>query len=170
MRTDIIKLDLLRFGIDPENYRVLKLLPLVFVAWADGVIEPIERDRLFWLARFRFGVGTAGERVLEDWLRDPPAYSYVRRGMRHLLALALAPDEFELEPEDLRDLLADAELIARTTGAAPDSPWAMKPAEERALREVSTALHVDNGSTWTALLRELDSSVLHEAPLNRVNC
>jgi hypothetical protein len=166
MRTDIIKLELLRLGIDPEDYRVLKLLPLVFVAWADGVIEPIERDRLFWLARFRFGVDAAGESVLEDWLREPPPYPYVRRGMRHLLALALAPDEFELEPEDLRDLVADAELIARTTGPDPDSPWAVGPEEERALREVSAALHVDNGRTWASLLRELDSSAIHEPPLN----
>jgi hypothetical protein len=86
--------------------------------------------------------------------------------MRHLLALALAPDEFELELEDLRDLVADAELIARTTGASPDSPWAIKPVEEHALREVSAALRVDNGSTWSALLRELDSPALQEPALN----
>ncbi len=166
MQSEVIKLDLLRGGIDPEDYRVLKMLPLVYVAWADGVIEPLERERLFWLARYRFGVERDGERVLEEWLRRPPSYPYVRRGLRNLLALALAPDEVGIEHEDLRDLVLCAEMIARTTSAAPDSPWAVGPAEELALREISKVLRVDYGLSWASLLRELDSSVHHELPLN----
>ena len=46
MRTIDIKRDLVALGIDPEDYRVLKLLPLVYVAWADGKMESVERSRI----------------------------------------------------------------------------------------------------------------------------
>jgi hypothetical protein len=158
MRTAAIKRSLSALGIDPDDYQVLKLLPLVFVAWADGTMEPIERERLVSLARNHFHVSDAGVSVLEDWIRWPPSLAYIRRGMRHLLALALAPDEIEIELEDLRDLLGHAEAIARTTSAAPDSPFAVGPEEERALAEIACTLHVDNGMSWASLLRELDSA------------
>jgi hypothetical protein len=80
--------------------------------------------------------------------------------MRQLLALALAPDDLELELEDLQDLLGQAEAIARTTSVAPDSPFAVGPEEERALAEIAYTLHVDNGMSWASLLRELDSSAV----------
>jgi hypothetical protein len=158
MQTAAIKRSLLALGIDPDDYQVLKLLPLVFVAWADGTMEPLERERLISLARNHFHVSESGVSVLEDWIRWPPPLAYIRRGMRHLLALALAPDEIEIELEDLRDLLGQAEAIARTTSAAPDSPFAVGPEEERALAEIASTLHVDNGMSWASLLRELDSA------------
>jgi tellurite resistance protein len=157
MQIAAVKRGLLALGIDPDDYQVLKLLPLVFVAWADGTMEPIERERLMSLARNHFRVSESGVTVLEDWIQWPPSLSYVRRGMRHLLALALAPEELELELEDLRDLLGQAEAIARTTSVAPDSPFAVGPEEERALAEIAHTLHVDNGMSWASLLRELDS-------------
>jgi hypothetical protein len=98
--------------------------------------------------------------LLEDWIRWPPSLAYIRRGMRQLLALALAPDEFELDLEDLRDLLGHAEAIARTCSSAPDSPFAVGPDEERALAEIARTLHVDNGVSWASLLRELESSAV----------
>jgi hypothetical protein len=158
MQIVAVKRGLLALGIDPDDYHVLKLLPLVFVAWADGTMEPLERERLIGLARDHFHVSEAGEALLEDWIRRPPPLAYVRRGMRHLLALALAPEEIEIDLEDLRDLLGQAEAIARTTSVAPDSPSAVGPEEERALAEIAHTLRVDNGMSWASLLRELDSS------------
>src|SRR6185503_8233678 len=137
MQTAAINRSLSDLGIDPDDYQVLMLLPLVFVAWADGTMEPIERERLLRLARNHFHVSETGVSVLEDWIRWPPPLAYIRRGMRHLLALALAPDELELELEDLRDLLGHAEAIARSTSVAPDSPFAVGPEEERALAEIA---------------------------------
>jgi hypothetical protein len=153
-----IKKDLAALGIDPENYRVLKLLPLVYVAWADGRMESVERDRIIRLARERFCIGDSGARLLADWLRAPPSAAYVERGLNDLLALAFAPDEFEIDVDELPQLLAHAEAIARTTAAALDAPWAISAEEERALTDVARLLGVDNGMSWAALLRELDTS------------
>ena len=157
MNTLETKKDLLALGIDPENYRVLKLLPLVYVAWADGRMEGVERERIMVLARDHFRVGVTGAQLLEHWLAAPLPVGYVERGLSDLLALALSPDEFEIDVDELPQLLAHAELIARTTANALDAPWAVTPEEEHALAQVARLLRVDNGVSWAALLRELDS-------------
>jgi hypothetical protein len=157
LKTLEVKKDLLALGIDPENYRVLKLLPLVYVAWADGRMESVERQRIVALARDHFRIGESGALLLEYWLAAPLPAGYVERGLSDLLALAFSPDEFEIDVDELPLLLAHAEAIARTTAAALDAPWAISPEEEAALTQVARLLRVDNGVSWAALLRELDS-------------
>ena len=168
MNTLEVKKDLLALGIDPENYRVLKLLPLVYVAWADGRMENVERERIVALARDHFRIGESGAQLLEYWLAAPLPPGYVERGLRDLLTLAFSPEEFEIDVDDLPQLLAYAEAIARTTAAALDAPWAISQDEEAALAQVARLLRVDNGMSWAALLRELDSgrrrSAVEEQP------
>jgi hypothetical protein len=76
--------------------------------------------------------------------------------LRDLLALAVAPDELEIGVDELPQLLAHAEVIARTTATALDAPWAVSASEENALADIARLLRVDNGMSWAALLRELD--------------
>jgi hypothetical protein len=151
-----IKRDLVALGIDPEDYGVLRLLPLVYVAWADGKMEWVERDRILQLAHERFAIGGRAALVLEGWLRTRPSLAYIRHGLRDLLGLALAKGELEIGVEELPTLLAHAETIARSTAAALDSPWAVTPEEEAALAEIAALLCVDNGVSWASVLRELD--------------
>jgi hypothetical protein len=151
-----VKKDLLELGIDPENYRVLKLLPLVYVAWADGRMEHVERERIMGLARTQFRLEGFGASLLEQWLAAPPSREYIARGLSDLLALALLPEEFIIEVDELPELLAHSEAIARTTATALDAPWAISPPEEQALADIARLLHVDNGVSWAALLRELE--------------
>jgi hypothetical protein len=166
-----VKKDLLALGVDPENYRVLKLLPLVYVAWADGRMESVERERIVALARDQFRIGDSGAQLLEYWLAAPLPAGYVERGLRDLLALAYSPDEFEIDVDELPRLLAHAEAIARTTAAALDAPWAISQEEEVALAQIARLLRVDNGMSWAALLRELDPgrrrSVTEQHPPHR---
>jgi hypothetical protein len=157
LNTIEVKRDLLALGVDPENYRVLKLLPLVYVAWADGRMESVEHERIMALARDHFRIGESGAQLLEYWLAAPLPLGYVERGLSDLLSLAFSPDEFEIDVDELPQLLAHAEAIARTTAAALDAPWAILPEEEAALAQVARLLRVDNGVSWAALLRELDA-------------
>jgi hypothetical protein len=156
MRTIDIKRDLVALGIDPEDYRVLKLLPLVYVAWADGKMESVERSRIVKIAEELFPISARGAQVLRGWLQMPPSHEYIRHGLRDLLALARAKGELEVDVDELPVLLAHAEAIARSTAAALDSPWAVTPEEEAALAEIARLLCVDNGMSWAALLRDLE--------------
>jgi len=158
MLRDRFKKTLRYLGIDASNYKVLKLLPLVYVAWSSGAMSAEREQRLVDLAHNHFNVGTAGEKILRAWLRKRPDRAYFEEGLHDLLLLAYAPDEGEFDVEELPGLLAHAEAIARTTAEAMDAPTSVTESEERALAEIAAELGVDDGESWGALMRELQAS------------
>ena len=73
--------------------------------------------------------------------------------MRDLYTASRAQDDY-----DLPMLLAHAEAIARTTLRGMDQPESVGPSQVQALHYMADLLHVDNGQTWTELVREMDSA------------
>ena len=157
MLHDRLRATLKHLHIDASNYKVLKLLPLVYVAWASGSISHVRIERLVDLAHNHFAIGEAGERILRGWLHERPSHAYFMEGLHDVLLLARAPDEWGFEMTELPGLLAYSEAIARTTAAAMDAPSAVTPGEESALAEIARELRVDDGESWAALLRELEA-------------
>jgi len=155
MLRDRLHASLKQLGINDSNYKVLKLLPLIYVAWADGRIEPAQEERLLDLAHNYFAIGPYGERLLKRWIAERPTKEYIREGLHDLLLLAHAPDDWGFDVDELHGLLAFSEAIARTTAEAMDAPTAVDAAEEQALRDIARELRVDDGESWAALLREL---------------
>jgi len=158
MQLDRMEIALKHLGIRASNYKVLKLLPLVYVAWANGTLTPERERRLIDLAHNHFAIGKDGEQILQGWLRKRPTLEYVREGLHDIVRLANAPDEGEFELDELSGLLAYSEAIARTTARAMDAPDSVTAAEERALRDIARELGVDDGESWAALIRELDTA------------
>lgn len=144
-----------RLGIDRSNYKVLKLLPLVYVAWSDGKIETVQHDRLVQLAHDHFQIGAGGEAILRGWLKKRPSKEYFMEGLHDIVVLALQPDEWEFELDELQGLLSHAEAIARTTAENLDAPTAVAPEEEAALHDIARELEVDDGASWAALMSDL---------------
>jgi len=142
-------------GIDRNNYKVLKLLPLIYVAWANGTMESAKKDRIVALAHDHFAIGARGEAVLRAWLEREPSKEYFSAGLHEIFLLAHTPDEWGFDVGELRGLLAHAEAIARTTAQAMDQPNGAKPAEEAALAEIARELQIDDGKSWAKLVREL---------------
>lgn len=158
MQHDRLRATLKHLRIDASNYKVLKLLPLVYVAWNAGSISPVRVERLVDLAHNHFAIGKAGEQILRGWLLNRPTRAYFMEGLHDLLLLARATDEWQFELTELPALLAYSEAIARTTAQAMDAPGAVTPGEEEALAEIARELEVDDGVSWAALLRELQGS------------
>ena len=156
MQLDRMEKPLKQLGVNAANYKVLKLLPLVYVAWASGKLTPERERRLVDLAHNHFSIGEDGERILRRWLARPLDKAYVLEGLHDLVLLAYAPDEWEFDVDELPGLLAHAEAIARTTAAAMDAPASVTENEERALADIARELGVDDGETWARLVRELD--------------
>jgi hypothetical protein len=142
-------------GIDRSNYKVLKLLPLIYVAWAKGEVEPARKERIVKLAHDHFAIGTRGEQVLRGWLEKKPTKEYFMKGLHEIFLLAHTPDEWGFDVDELQGLLAHSEAIARTTAAAMDQPTAVTAAEEAALADIGRELQVDDGETWAKLMAEL---------------
>jgi hypothetical protein len=158
MQRDRMQETLRHLGINASNYKVLKLLPLVYVAWASGEISLERKKRLVDLAHHHFAIGEAGERILRGWLLERPKAAYFREGLRDIVLLARASDEGEFELDELPGLLAYSEAIARTTAAAMDAPTSVTDVEEKALAEVAQALGVEDGESWGALIKELETA------------
>ena len=156
MQVDRLQETLQHLRIDASNYKVLKLLPLVYVAWASGRISPEREQRLIDLAHNHFAIGERGEQILREWLAERPGRSYFREGLRDIVLLARAGDEGEFDLDELPGLLAYSEAIARTTAVAMDAPTSVTPAEEQALVDIAKALGVEDGESWGALLKELE--------------
>ena len=157
MIRDQMRKTLHHLGVNASNYKVLKLLPLVYVAWSSGTIGTEQEQRLVDLAHNHFAIGELGERILRGWISHRPAPAYFKEGLHDILLLAYAPDEWDFGVDELQGLLAHAEAIARATAVALDAPTSVTESEERALTEVATALGITDGTSWAALLKELNA-------------
>jgi hypothetical protein len=143
---------LTELGISPKSYRALMLLPLIYVAWADGKMESVEVERIRKFAAERLHLTRETAAVLDKWLATPPSQSYVERGLRGLLGIALDEYFLAVDVEELPDLVLHAEWIARATADALDDPNAVTDEEEIALGEIARLLEVDGGSAWKRVL------------------
>jgi hypothetical protein len=144
-----------RLGIQPSDYEVLKLLPLVYVAWADGKMELVQKDRIESYAARAYDLSAGAMAVLSGWLKERPAHEYIVEALRDIYFLAHAPDDGEVDLSELPGLLAYAEAVARSTAKALDQPSSVSPNADRALEEIARELHVDHGESWAKLLKEL---------------
>lgn len=156
MQLDHMQKTLRHLDVGPASYKVLKLLPLVYVAWAEGRLTPERAIRIIDLAHNHFQIGADGERVLRGWLQHRPDPAYFHEGLHDIVMLAYAPDEWGFDVDELPGLLAHAEAIARTTAREMDAPTAVTPTENQALAEIARELGVDRGESWCELMHELD--------------
>ncbi len=155
MEQDKLRSSLERLGIQPSDHGVLKLLPLIYVAWADGKMEGVKKERIHSFASRHYDLSAAAMAVLSRWLEAPPTHAYIVEGLRDIYFLAGAPDDIEVDFSELPALLSYAEGVARSTAKALDQPEAVSPAEDSALEEIARELGIDHGESWAKLLKEL---------------
>jgi hypothetical protein len=155
MENDKMRRSLERLGVLPNDYRVLMLLPLIYVAWADGKMEFVKKDRIRNYAAGEYDLSPAGAAVLNGWLSEPPTRAYIAEGLHDIYLMARAPDDIGMDLSELPAVLAYAEAIARSTATALDQPTAVSPSADRALENIARELHVDHGKSWTKVLDEL---------------
>ncbi len=127
---------LIELGITPETLAALELVPLVFVAWADGSIQAEEREVIVALARAA-GIEPQDGRypLLEHWLKKRPgadvleAWRLYVRELRGRLA--------SKEAEELRhELLDRAYSVARAAGGFLGFGDKMSPSERAMLAKL----------------------------------
>lgn len=108
--------DLEALGFTPETVRVLPLMPIVQLAWAEGGVSPAERKLLVSLARARgIDEGSPADRLLADWMARAPSLETFSNAMRLIRAmLAAAPPGADTMSAD--DIIRYCELIAEASG------------------------------------------------------
>ncbi len=106
----------LDLGICPETWAAMAFIPMVAVAWADGVLDTRERKEILEAAQ-RHGIQPDGPgyKLLEDWLEADPGPAALDAWKNYMLALVGT-----MEPESrarLRDqVLGLAHEVATAAG------------------------------------------------------
>ncbi|MEZ4322107.1 MAG: FHA domain-containing protein [Myxococcota bacterium] len=148
-------------GIDETTVELLALLPLIQVAWADGEVQPEERELILELSRTRYHLAEDAVHLLEGWLTHPPSERYVARGRRALLALAHERDDFDLEPAHLDDVVEFSKAVAKASGGFLGFRT-IAAHEALVLEDIADALHI-TGSRVSPSLVEDDEDVDDES-------
>jgi hypothetical protein len=108
-----ISRELAELGFTPETVKLLPLMPVLEMAWAEGGVTPDERKMVVEVARTR-GIeeGSEAGRQLAEWLDRRPEESVFRRAGRLISAL-LEPGRFDITPDDI---IKYCEAIAEASG------------------------------------------------------
>lgn len=146
-------------GIDEANCRVIALLPLARVAWADGGVQPAERSAILAIARQGGFVDSETERTLEGWLTNAPTDAYFERGTNVLVALAKRGGALasRVDASTLDAIVGYCEVVAKSAGGLFGLAFSVNPAERKALADIAEALRLDpNDVSWNELTKEMD--------------
>jgi hypothetical protein len=142
MRDEAIIEALHSLGIDRASYKVIALLPLVEMAWADGKVQEEERRLILRIASDHGRLGGEGLRVLENWLAFEPSPETKKRGSAIVAALLQRREGFghTLMGGHDQDVLEMVESVAKAAGKLFGIVSVMTPAERKALSDIGRAL------------------------------
>jgi hypothetical protein len=106
--------ELADLGFTPETVKLLPLIPVLEMAWAEGGVTAAERRMVTEVARARgIDAGSAADRQLTEWLDRRPPETVFRRTTRLINALVSSGNRADLTPDDL---LKYCEAIADASG------------------------------------------------------
>ncbi len=134
-------------GMDASSYRALPLLPLVQVAWADGLVQDAERELILELAEGTYSLDEEGMRLLRNWLQFPPSLTYVEKGRDVLVALCHRQRGTHFDPTILGDAVGLAQQVAEAAGGFFGFR-AVDVNESAAIGEIADALRIEPNTSW----------------------
>jgi hypothetical protein len=138
-------------GVDKSAARVVGLLPLVYVAWADGKVQKAERESILHAAREMGWLEGGGDAVLERWLTTRPTDAQLKTGIALLNHLAKDKAYDGLDADDLQMLLLLCRDVANSAGSFFGIGRAQSDEEIAALESIALSLDIKNAKRWRAL-------------------
>jgi hypothetical protein len=109
-----ISRELADLGFTTETVKLLPLIPVLEMAWAEGGVTDAERKMVVEVARTRgIEAESAADRQLSEWLGRRPAEAVFRRAGRLINALFASGGRVSLTPDDIINY---CEAIAEASG------------------------------------------------------
>jgi len=143
-------------GVDKDAYRVLGLLPLVYVAWSDGKVQDAERTTILRHAREMGWLEGGGEQTLDSWLSKQPSEDDVKKGVKLLNHLAGENREdgvgADLSETSLSLLLVFCRDVAQSAGGFLGFGETVNDHEDNALTNIAEALDIRHAKKWHELV------------------
>ena len=103
-------------GVNAESLVAMTMIPLVGVAWADGVVQTNEKDAILQAAAGNnITAGSAAYSLLQAWLHDRPSQELMDSWKQYIKALksAIEPAAFQ---QIRNTVMTRAEEIAKSAG------------------------------------------------------
>ncbi len=151
--------ELEQLGIDENSYKLVALLPLVHVAWADGKVQPEERALIIEIAKKRGMADEKGMALIEKWLTDEPSPFMLHKGRKVLGELYLRSDGMgrDVDRDMLEDVLAFCEGVADSAGGVFGLFGRVAGEEKAAITKIAGALNVEQNKSWADVKKEFTS-------------
>jgi len=140
--------------IPQEAYRLVMLLPIVYVAWADGQIHARERRLILKVAEEHGLLANGGRPTLEHWLSVAPTESQLRTNLAVLNQLCNSHDGLadEFDADCAQMLIAYCQDVADAAGSILGLNSPRSEAEQFALKTITSALEMHRARNWRARL------------------
>ncbi len=134
--------ELAALGIPETHWRLVAMLPLVQVAWADERIQEAERRHILAIAASHGLLEEEGTGILGGWLTTPPSDELLHRAGKLLVALVNRHRGIGSDAPVgwLGELRAQCEEVAEAAGGVLGMVWTVDPREARALDDIRRAL------------------------------
>lgn len=131
---------LLELGLGPETVLAVTLVPLAVVAWADGSIQPQEREAILKAASDKgLKPGSLAWQMLESWLSKRPEPKLVEAWKRYVQSLW--PSLTAKEHDEIRATGLDrARQVAEAAGGFLGLTSKISASEQAALDEMARLL------------------------------
>lgn len=115
--TDDLVLDkFIELDVRPETLASISLIPLIEIAWADGVVEPKERDAILLSVRkFGWDEESLDYAVIEEWLSRKPSPSLLEAWQHYVKAICNDMTNDELE-HFRTEIISHATTVAQAEG------------------------------------------------------
>jgi hypothetical protein len=139
IRDDAVLDRLIELEIGPEALAALEVVPLVFVAWADGKVQAEEREAIFALAKAA-GIEPQDGRypLLEHWLKRRPGTDMLQAWKHYVKGLCQTLNGQEIEKLQ-HELLDRARTVSQVAGGFWGFGDKTSPAERVVLDELEQA-------------------------------
>ncbi len=141
--TDPAVLDVLvDSGVEPATLAAMSLVPLIQVAWADGSVEPQERDAILQAAHAEgLDKQDAAYQLLERWLQQPPDKSLLGAWKDYVGALSKKLSD-EARQQLQQDVLGRARQVAEAAGGILGLVHKVSAAERAVLAELEQTFSI----------------------------
>ncbi len=131
---------LLDLGVNSRSVLALGIVPLAAVAWADGTLEPKEREAILRAAQDRGVIQSgAGHEMLEVWLKEKPGPALLEAWKKYVSALWAQLSEAERR-ELAGEILGSARTVAEAAGGFLGLGRKISDAEAAVLDELAACL------------------------------
>lgn len=141
-------------GIDKDSMAVIHLVPLLQVAWADGEIQPDEKDLILEAATLYGIEGGPARARLDAMLKAPPSAEFVDAAIDFIKALLAALPEAEAE-QACENMTTLALHVAEANGGIFGLIGKVEDTEKRALKAIAEKLANDYPHAAEHLLNRL---------------